>query len=170
MKDSDGNPIDAPAGFQLYRDGIPTGIPAIENRRDHFEDVFDTLGDAGIARDDLYLAWDFTVASTENMTGRMLSMRDQAFADLGDTDLTDGGPCPVDGDSPQFTINPNDGDPSSPSDSEEYDPNGDGPNGIVDFPDATTPTDHGAREHPRGDRHGQGALLHDRSRRRRRAR
>ena len=145
MKDSDGNPIDAPAGFQLYRDGIPTGIPAIENRRDHFEDVFDTLGDAGIARDDLYLAWDFTVASTENMTGRMLSMRDQAFADLGDNDLTDGGTAigPDDGDSPQFTINPNDGDPSSPSDSEEYDPNGDGPNGIVNFPDATTPTDHG---------------------------
>ena len=112
MKDSDGNPIDAPAGFQLFRDGIPTGIPAIENRRDHFEDVFDTLGDAGIARDDLYLAWDFTVASTENMTGRMLSMRDQAFADLGDADLTDGGTAigPDDGDAPQFTINPNDGD------------------------------------------------------------
>jgi hypothetical protein len=140
MEDSAGNPIDAPAGFQLFRDGIPTGIPAIESRRDHFEDVFDTLGDAGIARDDLYLAWDFTVASTENMTGRMLSMRDQAFADLGDTDLTDGG---VDGAAPQFTINPNDGDPSSPSDSEAYDPNGDGPNGIVDFPSATTPTDHG---------------------------
>ena len=135
MKDSDGNPIDAPAGFQLFRDGIPTGIPAIENRRDHFEDVFDTLGDAGIARDDLYLAWDFTVASTENMTGRMLSMRDQAFADLGDTDLTDGGTAigPVDGDSPQFTINPNDGDDDV-----------DGPDGVVDFPDATTPNDHGA--------------------------
>ncbi len=44
------------------------------------------------------------------MTSRMLSMRDQAFADLGDTDLTDGG---VDGASPQFTINPNDGDPSN---------------------------------------------------------
>ena len=101
MKDADGDPIEAPKGFQLYRDGIPTGIPAIEQRRDHMEDVFDDLGAAGIGRDDLYMAWDFTVASTENITGRMLSMRDQAFDDLGDTDLTDGG---VDGTSPEFTI------------------------------------------------------------------
>jgi len=101
MKDSDGDPIDAPKGFQLYRDGIPTGIPAIEQRRDQFGDLFDTLQGAGIDRDDLYLAWDFTVASTENITGRMISMRDQAFDDLGDTDLTDGG---VEGDAPTFAV------------------------------------------------------------------
>ena len=44
MKDANGDPIEAPKGFQLYRDGIPTGIPAIEQRRDHMEDVFDDLG------------------------------------------------------------------------------------------------------------------------------
>ncbi len=129
IEDAAGAPIDAPAGFQLYRDRIPTGIGAIERRRDHFESIFDTLGDAGIRRHGLYLAWDFTVASTANMTGRMLSMRDQAFADLGDADLTDGG---VDGTSPGFTINPNDGDP------------GNGPDGVVDFPDAATPNERGA--------------------------
>ena len=133
MKDSDGNPIDAPAGFQLFRDGIPTGIPAIENRRDHFEDVFDTLGDAGIARDDLYLAWDFTVASTENMTGRMLSMRDQAFADLGDTDLTDGGRRRRTRRSSRSTR----------TTAMTIRSIGHG-NGVVDFPDATTPNDRGA--------------------------
>ncbi len=52
-------------------------------------------------RNSLYLAWDFTVASTENLTGRMLSIRDRAFALLGDTDLDDG---IVQGDSPEFTI------------------------------------------------------------------
>ncbi|MEZ5155024.1 MAG: hypothetical protein R2718_02830 [Solirubrobacterales bacterium] len=101
LVDGSGDTIEAPAGFQLYRDRVPTGIDAIESRRSHFEDVFSALGDAGVGRKNLYLAWDFTVASTENITGRMLSMRDQAFADLGDADLTDGG---VDGDSPGFTV------------------------------------------------------------------
>ncbi|MCL4287453.1 MAG: hypothetical protein KJ006_07390, partial [Thermoleophilia bacterium] len=140
MRDAAGDPIEAPAGFRLYRDRIPTGIEAIERRRDHFESIFDTLAGAGIRRHGLYLAWDFTVASTENVTGRMLSMRDQAFADLGDADLTDGG---VDGDAPQFTINPNDGDLGN-TDPGDDDPNGDGPNGVIDFPDATTPNDRGA--------------------------
>jgi len=129
LEDADGNTLAAPPGFQLYRDRVPTGIKAIESRRDHFESIFDDLEADDIGRKHLYLAWDFTVASTENLTSRMLSMRDQAFADLGDADLTDGG---VDGTSPQFTINPNDGDPAN------------GPDGVVDFPDATTPNDHGA--------------------------
>jgi hypothetical protein len=101
LKNADGETIEAPPGFQLYRDRVPTGIDAIEKRRDHFESVFDSLKAEDIGRKNLYMAWDFTVASTENLSSRMLSMRNQAFADLGDTDLTDGG---VDGDSPQFTI------------------------------------------------------------------
>ncbi|MFN8112451.1 MAG: hypothetical protein U0R51_04550 [Solirubrobacterales bacterium] len=101
LKDADGNTIEAPKGFQLLRDDIPSAIDSIEQRRGLFGDIFERLGDAGIGRHNLYMAWDFTVASTENITERMLSMRDQAFADLGDTDLTDGG---VDGDSPEFTI------------------------------------------------------------------
>ncbi|HET8784583.1 MAG TPA: hypothetical protein VFM38_03045, partial [Candidatus Limnocylindrales bacterium] len=105
LEDADGNTLAAPPGFQLYRDRVPTGIKAIESRRDHFESIYADLKADDIGRKHLYMAWDFTVASTENLTSRMLSMRDQAFADLGDTDLTDGG---VDGTSPQFTINPND--------------------------------------------------------------
>ena len=45
---------------------------------------------AGIQRSSLYLAWDFTVASDENNTGRELSMRNAAFAALGDNNLADG--------------------------------------------------------------------------------
>ena len=41
------------------------------------------LADAGIGRSDLYLAWDFTVASRQNVTERMLFMRDDGFARLG---------------------------------------------------------------------------------------
>ena len=129
LEDPNGDTLAAPPGFQLYRDRVPTGIDAIEKRRKHFESIFAALKEQGIGRNNLYLAWDFTVASTANMTGRMLSMRNQAFADLGDADLTDG---TVDGDAPRFTINPNDGDPDN------------GPDGVVDFPNATTPNDHGA--------------------------
>ena len=36
----------------------------------------------GVERDELYLAWDFTVASTRNLSQRMLHIRDDAFASL----------------------------------------------------------------------------------------
>lgn len=101
MKLADGSTIEAPAGFRLYRDTTRTDNPVIENRRDHFESIFEDLGSAGIDRDSLYLAWDFTVASTENITGRMLSIRNRAFAELGDTNLTDG---TVQGDAPEFNV------------------------------------------------------------------
>jgi len=101
MKDADGNLLEAPAGFRLYRDTIRTLKPVIEKRRAGFESVFRTLSREGVSRRSLYMAWDFTVASTENITGRMLSIRDRAFADLGDTDLAD---SVVQGDSPDFQI------------------------------------------------------------------
>ena len=48
-----------------------------------------TLARAGIARSDLYLAWDFTVASERAWPERMLAIRDDAFGQLGDTNLAD---------------------------------------------------------------------------------
>ena len=42
------------------------------------------LGEAGVDRDDLYLAWDFTVASGRNLSERLLHIRDDAFTDLGE--------------------------------------------------------------------------------------
>src|SRR3546814_6921266 len=48
------------------------------------EALFAKLGKAGIARDSLYLAWDFTVASERNISERALHIRDEAFAKLGD--------------------------------------------------------------------------------------
>ena len=88
--------------FRAYRDGIATSNPDIEGRRSKFEGIFGTLGDAGIAREDLYLAWDFTVASEESLSGRALAMRDDAFERLGDEDLAD---LDVAGDAPTFQQN-----------------------------------------------------------------
>lgn len=91
LKDADGKAIPAPAGFRLYRDNRRTGNRKVESRRAGFEGMFRTLDKAGVKRKSLYLAWDFTVASTGNLTGRMTSIRDRAFADeLNDRDLTDG--------------------------------------------------------------------------------
>ncbi len=101
LKDAEGNSLQAPPGFRLYRDSDRTSNPTVEDRRAHFESIFKSLAKADIERSSLYLAWDFTVASAENLTGRMLSIRDRAFAGLGDTDLDDG---VVQGSAPDFTI------------------------------------------------------------------
>ena len=79
----------AARAFRVYRDRIVTTSPTVEARRAHMEDLFARLGRAGIGRGDLYLAWDFTVGSGQRIAGRMLGMRDTAFAELGDDDLAD---------------------------------------------------------------------------------
>ena len=103
MRTAAGKLIPPQEEFRAYRDDLRTDNPAIERRRAHFERLFATLGRAGIGRRDLYLAWDFTVASRESLTGRALSIRDDAFAALGDTNLAD---LQVQGVSPQFVMNP----------------------------------------------------------------
>ncbi|HEX2128102.1 MAG TPA: hypothetical protein VHF58_02685, partial [Solirubrobacterales bacterium] len=89
LRDARGNRLPAQRVFQLYRNRIATDEPAIEARRVHFEDIFKRLRRAGVKRRSLYLAWDFTVASARSTAERMLSIRDHAFAQLGDTNLAD---------------------------------------------------------------------------------
>lgn len=91
MRDADGALLATGDGFRAYRDRLRTGIPEMEARRERFERVFEELDDAGVERDELQLAWDFTVASSRNLTERMLHIRDDAFAWLGD-------------DAPAFTV------------------------------------------------------------------
>jgi hypothetical protein len=101
LKDAQGGEIEAQPAFRALRDRTPD--PAVEGRRTHFEQLFRTLGDAGIARDDLYLAWDFTVASRQGLSGRALQIRNEAFAELGDNNLSDLVP---EGAEPAFIQNP----------------------------------------------------------------
>jgi len=81
----DTNGADIPAGdvFRAYRDDLISNIPEVEAQRLRYEEIFAALDEAGVARGELYLAWDFTVASSRNMTERLLSIRDDAFGDLG---------------------------------------------------------------------------------------
>lgn len=83
LKDGTGAIIPPDATFLAYRDNTPTGDPVKEARRPHMEALFSTLTSAGIPRNDLYLAWDFTVASEKNISERLLFMRDDAFSRLG---------------------------------------------------------------------------------------
>jgi hypothetical protein len=81
---SGGATIPPSRAFQVYRDEIPTYIPAIEQRRASMRDILQRLDAAGVARSDLYLAWDFTVASERNLSERVLKMRDDAYAQIND--------------------------------------------------------------------------------------
>ena len=101
LKTEAGKTIRAGRGFRVYRDSIPSGDPLVQRRRKHFEGIFRTLKEAGVPRRGLYLAWDFTVASRQSLTGRALHIRDRAFRQLGDTNLRD---LTVQGRSPAFTV------------------------------------------------------------------
>src|SRR5660397_51600 len=82
LKNAAGEHLEAPAAFRYYRDNVPSKQKAINARRGHFNEIFSLLQRSGIQRNDLYLAWDFTVASDANNTSRELAMRNDAFAQL----------------------------------------------------------------------------------------
>ncbi len=85
LRDADGATIPATEAFAAYRDGTAT-----DPRATHMDNLFATLDGAGIAQDDLYAAWDFTVASERNLTEKVLGIRGRRLRPAGDTDLADG--------------------------------------------------------------------------------
>ncbi|NOZ02598.1 MAG: hypothetical protein GXP54_12010, partial [Deltaproteobacteria bacterium] len=82
LTDADGIPLESPPAFAALRDEIPTTNTEIEAVRNHFEGLFGFLKDHGYARDDLLLAWDFSVASSDFLLGSILSMREKALAEM----------------------------------------------------------------------------------------
>ena len=101
LRDRDGQPIEAQPAFAAYRDKDPSTRKPVDPRREHMDELFKTLNKAGIKRKELYLAWDFTVGSEQRISERLLGIRDDAFARLGDTDLADG---VVAGNAPTYRI------------------------------------------------------------------
>ncbi len=112
LKDASGNKLDAPKWFEKLRDGKK--LPKAEkSQRKRYKHIFKPLKKkAKIKRKSLYEAWDFTVASRPNITDRMLSIRDDAFSQLGDNDLSNG---KVEGNAPQFQVTSVDNSPSDTS-------------------------------------------------------
>jgi hypothetical protein len=101
LKDGAGQPIAAPEGFRYYRDQLPSNEGPINAQRSRFESIFTTLRSAGIRRSNLYLAWDFTVATDENIAARELHIRNDALASLGDGTPGNGS---MDGTAPDFQV------------------------------------------------------------------
>ncbi|MEV1333360.1 hypothetical protein AB0J20_27725 [Micromonospora costi] len=81
MRDRHRALIPAPAAFRAYVRGA--GLGHRDPRAPQMKRILANLATAGVERHDLYLAWDFTVASRQGLTGRMLAMRDGAFGALG---------------------------------------------------------------------------------------
>lgn len=82
LRDTSGRRIAAQPAFSQFLHGHPHGRAARE-RMPQMKKILGTLARHHVGRRGLYLAWDFTVASTQNLTGRMIHMRDTAFRQLG---------------------------------------------------------------------------------------
>lgn len=89
LVDGEGEPVETPLAFEVYRDERASDVGAIEQRREDMDDLLDELDELDIGREGMQLAWDFTVASERNLSERILAMRDDALEDLGD----DGAPA-----------------------------------------------------------------------------
>ncbi len=114
LKDASNNAVEAPLAFRVYRDNMATTDSEVEARRPHMESLLQTLAADGIQRSNLYLAWDFTVASEHSLAGRALAIRDDALSQLGDDTPGD---QHLDGSAPTFHITSvlNAGDPGVPA-------------------------------------------------------
>lgn len=83
--DAEGATLPASPAFAALRDGTEHAEDdSVDARRALYGDIFARLADAGVERASLQLAWDFHVGTDDNLTGRVLHMRDEAFAALGD--------------------------------------------------------------------------------------
>ncbi|ACU72126.1 hypothetical protein Caci_3219 [Catenulispora acidiphila DSM 44928] len=83
LRSATGAKIPAPAPFaRILSHQLPKQDPLSERQRE-LKPVLTTLRRNGVRTSDLYLAWDFTVASTASLTGDLTSIRDNAFARLG---------------------------------------------------------------------------------------
>lgn len=78
-----GVPLDPSPVFAALRDQTASDDYSVEARRELYEDIFGKLEQAGVARGELQLAWDYTTASKAGLTRRLVHMRDDALATVG---------------------------------------------------------------------------------------
>lgn len=88
IKDVEGNIIESPAAFAALRDAIYTTNEIIEDKREHYEEIFTFLEENGYQRSNIMLAWDFMVASDDWLLGSVISMRNKALEAYKTEDLS----------------------------------------------------------------------------------
>ena len=84
LSDENGDPIEPFPGFKALRDGLVTDNQQIESLRSGYENMFTSLAEIGYERQDITSAWWFHTASTQSITGDIISMRNDATQRLGD--------------------------------------------------------------------------------------
>jgi len=79
-----GGLVAASEGFAALRDKLASGDMSVEGQRFHYNvDIFPVLKDAGFAREELQIAWDFVTVSRDNSIGRMEWLRDDVLDAVG---------------------------------------------------------------------------------------
>ncbi|APR75368.1 Hypothetical protein A7982_00714 [Minicystis rosea] len=82
--DENDKPVPATPAFEALRDKSDSCDASVLARRDLYADIFSRLEKAGVGRDNLQIAWDYSTSSRDNNTARFLHMRDDALAKVGD--------------------------------------------------------------------------------------
>ncbi len=82
VKARDGGDLPIPPGFAALLNGKHTDHSLLEANRPRMTEVLDALATAGIASQELVVAWDFTVASDAYIHRDMIAARDRAIAAL----------------------------------------------------------------------------------------
>ena len=101
LRTASGSVIRSPKWFTRLRSGRRLGAQ-LRRQQTRYTTIFRSLRKAGVkVNNNLYEAWNFTVASPQSETGRMLAIRNSAFAQLGDKNLSD---LKAQGRAPAFTV------------------------------------------------------------------
>mmetsp|Transcript_6422 Transcript_6422/g.10514 ORF Transcript_6422/g.10514 Transcript_6422/m.10514 type:complete len:673 (-) Transcript_6422:142-2160(-) len=79
LKEESGDAISPSKAFQHLLDASPRTV-----REKHFSEIFESLESVGVARIDLLIAWDFTTNDKEDVTGRLVHVRDDAKQRIGE--------------------------------------------------------------------------------------
>jgi hypothetical protein len=80
LKNAAGTALEAPMPFRALRDGLKTSRPEVVALQPRYEEIFGLLQTAGVAREQVILAWDFVTASERSITNPLVAMRDDALA------------------------------------------------------------------------------------------
>ncbi|MBK8265436.1 MAG: hypothetical protein IPK80_29425 [Nannocystis sp.] len=80
LHDAEGAPIAPSPLFLALRDQLPTDLPQLEALRPAYEELFADLEAAGVARDELVLAWDFTTTSQQSLISDAAAIMPQVKA------------------------------------------------------------------------------------------
>jgi hypothetical protein len=76
-----------PAGFESALSGAKSDDPRIQRELEQLAGVVAAFEQTAVRKEDLLLAWSFSTGSLEQMTEQVISMRDTALSEIGETGI-----------------------------------------------------------------------------------